>query len=242
MNETQTIRALPDSERPRERCLRQGAECLSLRECLALLIGSGPRGRGCLGLASDLLDRPGTGLPDGEQERAFFTAMEVSALAHLENLRGIGSSHRARLLAAFEIGRRYAIFRERTKGPVHGRAGGKEPDLSARALERVSPELRQRPQEWLGFVPVHRFRELGELCLVEQGVRTHVNVDPAELFARILALRPQGFYLFHNHPSGECTPSLEDFDLTERVRDISGQLGIRLLGHWIVAPSAARMI
>ena len=80
-----------------------------------------------------------------------------------------------------------------------------------RSVERISASLRRECQEWLGFVPVHRGGELGHFCLVERGVRTHVNIEPAELFARILALRPVGFYLFHNHPSGDLTPSEEDF-------------------------------
>ena len=186
------------SERPRERCLSQGPKCLSLRECIALILGSGPRGKGCLGLAKEVLHSPGEGLASEDEERAFFTAMEVSGTAHLKGLSGLGAAGQARILAAFELGRRYALYRERTKS--QGRSRHKLDVIAKQALERINTDLRNEPQEWLGFVPLYRSGDLGELCLVERGVRTHVNIDPAELFARLLALRPSGFFLFHNHP------------------------------------------
>jgi DNA repair protein RadC len=78
--------------------------------------------------------------------------------------------------------------------------------------------------------------------MVEKGARTHVNLDPAELFARILALRPRGVFLFHNHPSGILTPSQEDLDLTHTIREISEKFGIQLLGHWIVSAQSEHWI
>jgi DNA repair protein RadC len=66
-------------------------------------------------------------------------------------------------------------------------------------------------------------------------VRTHVNIEPIELFARVLALRPHGFILIHNHPSGDLTPSLPDQEITDRVAQLARPFGIKMLGHWIVS-------
>ena len=82
----------------------------------------------------------------------------------------------------------------------------------------------------------------GAFLHVERGVRTHVNVDPAELFARILALRPEGFFLFHNHPSGNPAPSETDQLLTIKVMRLSQQLGLRLLGHGVVSSREERWV
>jgi DNA repair protein RadC len=226
------MNVIPLAERPRERCLDKGPDTLSLRECLALILGSGPPGLGCLGLATHILARPGPGLTYPDEERAFFTAMESSGPAHLDHIEGLGPAGRARLLAAFEIGRRYANYRQ---APVRLAPSGIQ-DMAQEALARVAPSLRNDPREWLGFVCIHRTGEMGELCMVERGVRTHVNVDPAELFARLLALRPKGFILFHNHPSGHVSPSIEDLHLTRSIEDLARSLGMRLLGHWIVSP------
>jgi DNA repair protein RadC len=237
---TSTIEATPTDERPRERCLEKGPESLSLRECLALIIGSGPKGVGCMGLASKILSKPGEGLSQTEEERAFFNAVEVAAPGLLHGVFGLGDANRAKLLATFELARRYAIHREQVKRPRNELQTVQE--LSRRALSKVPVALRNDAREWLGFVPHYRSGETGDLCVVERGVRTHVNIDPGELFARVLALRPQSFYLVHNHPSGNTSPSPQDYDLTRRVQILARQLGLRLLGHWIVAPDAERWL
>lgn len=226
------ILATPLSERPRERCLRQGAHVLSLRECVALLIHSGPPRVGSLGLAMALLHRPGQTLSENEQERAFFCALETSGLAHLQGIDGLGPAAQARILAAFELGRRYSLHRLRAQTPPALRPKG----LRMAAHRQIDDSLRLSAQEWLGFVPVYRDRGVGSFHLVERGVRTHVNFDPVELFARLLSLRPSGFFLFHNHPGGTLEPSLTDLDLTERIRQVAERLGISFLGHGIVTP------
>lgn len=231
----------PPSERPRERCLTQGARCLSLRECMALILGSGPRGVGCMGVASSILSRAGEGLPEDEQERAFFTALETSGGAHLQGIAGLGEANQARVLAAFELGRRYANYREKNR-QLEPRPKGRSSSLPEEAFDRIEASWRSEPKEWLAFVPVYRTGRLGDFCLVEHGVRTHVNVDPVELFARLLALRPSGFYLFHNHPSGDLTPSPSDVDLTMKVKQMAAHFGIRLLGHGIVTTLGERWV
>lgn len=234
------LRELNGRERPRERCLSDGAKTLSLRECLAILLGSGPRGQGCLGLAHQIVERPGGGLSDEDEERAFFIAMEVASKTHLQGIKGLGDAGQARILAAFELGRRYALHRERSK-----RAARHEHDLAAiakRALKLISLDMKNEPQEWLGFIPFYKTGRLGKLCVVERGVRSHVNTDPVEFFARLLALRPDAFVLAHNHPSGDARSSEADQALTEQLRKLSRQLGISLLGHWIVSPHAQTWI
>ena len=227
-------------ELPRERCIDQGARCLSLRECISLILVSGPRDSGALRIASAILNRPGTGLDESDSERAFFNAMEVSADSHLSEHHGLGPVGKAKLLAAFELGRRYAHHRER--GQCTAKVNRKILDLRGEAMERVKPTLRSEVQEWLGFVPFYRTGQLGNFSLVERGVRTHVNIDPLELFSRLLSLRPEGFFLFHNHPSGDLTPSGSDIDLTRQVRDLAGRFGVQLLGHGIVATLGERWI
>lgn len=111
---------------------------------------------------------------------------------------------------------------------------------SARAS--IPAELRESDREWLGFVPVLRAGALGPFTLVCWGTRARVGVDPAELFLRVLALRPEAFFLFHPHPSGTLSPSPEDLDLTRRVGAVARALGIPLLGHGIVSGDRIRWV
>jgi DNA repair protein RadC len=229
-------------ELPRERCLSQGASALSLRECVALVLGTGPRApaagaassdaTGGLRLARHVVERVGgRGLADPEAETAFFNRLEQSPEAPLRDLEGLGQAGQARLLAALELGRRYALHRERRQRSV---PAAPRDDLPERALARIPWEWRADAREWLGFVPVRADGSPGSFCWVEKGVRTHVNTDPAALFASILALRPAGFFLFHNHPSGDLRPSEPDRELTRRVCRLAGQLGVPCLGHALV--------
>jgi DNA repair protein RadC len=235
------IREIPPSERPRERLLSRGPESLSLRECLAVILGTGPGREGSLGLAGRVL-RASAGGEDGpeNEEEAFFSALEGPRRSRIVGERGMGPAQGARILAAFELARRYAVRSERIA--ASGAASPASSALAARALERVAPEWRCSPREWLGFVPWLRTGRMGELKVVETGVRTHVNVDPAELFAAILALRPKGIFLVHNHPSGALVPSGPDLDLTANVAEMGALFGVRVLGHWIVTSRGAAEI
>ena len=40
--------------------------------------------------------------------------------------------------------------------------------------------------------------------------------------------------LVHNHPSGDCTPSSDDIDLTLRTIEAGKNLGVELLDHVIL--------
>ena len=43
---------------------------------------------------------------------------------------------------------------------------------------------------------------------------------------------------FHNHPSGETTPSQQDIQLTHRLVEVGELLGIKLLDHLIIGDSS----
>jgi DNA repair protein RadC len=198
----------------RDRCNTHGAQTLSLRDCLQALIGRE------LKLPS---------LPALESERAFFLDLETTSAPGLAAAYGLDPSETARLLATFEIARRYVHFRS-----CHRKAPERVSSAAVQALGKISDSLRNEPREWIGFVPIHLNQAVGELCLAERGCRTHVNVDPREFFARLLSLRPRAFILVHNHPGGSLHASEEDIDLTERMERTAAALGVRLLGHWIV--------
>ena len=43
--------------------------------------------------------------------------------------------------------------------------------------------------------------------------------------------------LVHNHPSGECDPSVADLDLTKKLVEAGELLGINVLDHVIIGES-----
>lgn len=225
---------LPLEERPRERCLKEGPECLSLRECLAILIGTGPQGKGCLGLAQDVLEKNGQ-FHDSAAEEVFFRSLEQTPLSALKGIRGIGPASEARILAAFELAKRYR--KEKTQ-PLPSSTQ----TLQSKILSQIPRDLRFASKEWLGMVPLQDERSVGRFHLIEKGVRTHVNLEIRSLFLPLLSLHCAGFALFHNHPSGRLTPSEADFHLTEEVDRLAQAFGIELIGHWIVFEDQHRQV
>lgn len=227
----------PKSELPRERCLKFGAECLSLRECLAVILSIGPKGKGVMGLSREILQKIAPMNHERDEEAAFFTFMESSS-SILQEIKGVGPAHFTKLLVLFELAQRYHVFKEASRK----KPSSKEPSLTQKAISKVPESFRQESREWVGFVALYRTGQLSQFCQVELGLRTHVNTDPAELFFRILSLRPRGFFLFHNHPSGSLDYSEEDLQMTEAVLHLAIDLGLEFYGHFVISPQGEQRI
>jgi len=66
------------------------------------------------------------------------------------------------------------------------------------------------------------------------GVST-LSVRIREVLGRALALDAHGLLLAHNHPSGQCRPSLRDIEATSRLNTVAKALDVALLDHLIFA-------
>ena len=98
MNEN--FNRLPKEERPYERCMRHGAQQLSNRELLAVLLRTGARGRTVLELAGDLLKL--------SPEKEGFTGLRRRSLEELSAVHGIGKVKAVQIQCILELARRMA--------------------------------------------------------------------------------------------------------------------------------------
>src|ERR1700761_8223629 len=90
------IHEWPVGERPREKMQEHGPSSLSDAELLAVIIGSGTKGRSAVDVGRDLLKKFGS-------IRQFLTADRDTCLQQL----GIGSARLLTLQAALELARRH---------------------------------------------------------------------------------------------------------------------------------------
>ena len=67
-----------------------------------------------------------------------------------------------------------------------------------------------------------------------QGTLSQTSVRIAEMFRPAIARKAASILLFHNHPSGDPTPSPEDMDVTRQVVEAGELLDIDLLDHIII--------
>jgi len=67
-------------------------------------------------------------------------------------------------------------------------------------------------------------------------------VHPREVFREAASAAAAAIVLFHNHPSGDPTPSHDDVELTHRLRAAGQLLGIPIIDHVVIADGKFRSI
>lgn len=200
----------PIDERPRERLAALGSARLSDLELLQAIIGSGNRERTVTKISSDVLsviDRLGAGLK----------------YADLVAIPGLGSAKAALMCAAFE-------FARRTMCPSPTRIA-----VPADILP-VIRHYADRKQEHFLCLSLNGAHEVQSVRVVSIGLVNRTIVHPREVFADPLTDRAAAVVVAHNHPSGRVEPSMEDRDVTRRLKQAGDTLGIRLLDHLIFSP------
>lgn len=203
------------ADRPREKLLERGAESLGVNELLAVVLGSGTRASSALDLANQLLD--GAGGLEG---------LSRATVAGLARWRGLKQARAARILAALELGKRAVA------PPPSSRPQFRLPADAARFL---LPRFGTKPLEEFGVLVLDTRNRLKQLQVISTGSLNGSLVHPREVFREATILRAAALVAFHNHPSGDPTPSREDRELTLRLSRAGKILGIDLLDHVIVA-------
>ena len=202
-------------DRPREKLARAGPGVLGDNELLALVLGSGTRANGSLGVANALLARVG-GLH----------GLHGAGADELREVLGVGPVRAARVRAAVELGRR-TLLRDVSKRPQLGTPG----DVAAYLL----PEYGARPVEQFGIVLLDVKHRLLRVVVLTVGTLDRSVVHPREVFREAVAARAAGMVLFHNHPSGDPEPSVDDILLTRRLVEAGRLMGIEILDHLVLA-------
>jgi len=59
-------------------------------------------------------------------------------------------------------------------------------------------------------------------------------LNPREVFKDAFSVNATSFFIVHNHPSGDPTPSKEDILITKQIEKCSGLLGFVFLDHIII--------
>ena len=210
------LRDIPDEDRPRERLSRLGPSALSNEELLALLLGTGSRGESVLERARRLLAAHG-GL----------AGLAGVSGAELRRERGIKHARGAAIEAALEIARRLATVTLTDRDLMN------EPRLVKESLRRSQGD---GAQERTGALYLNaRNRLLRHDPEIYRGTLDRAVVEPRELLKRALLANAAGLIGYHNHPSGDPTPSREDREFTRRLASAADAVGLRLLDHIVVA-------
>lgn len=64
-------------------------------------------------------------------------------------------------------------------------------------------------------------------------------IHPREVYKVSILSNAASILIFHNHPSGDPTPSNEDISITNRLKECGELLGIELTDHIIIGSSSS---
>jgi DNA repair protein RadC len=101
--------------------------------------------------------------------------------------------------------------------------------------EMACSRLGHDPVESFWVALVDNKNRLITFVRAAQGTVDQAAVYSREVLALALKWQASGIILVHNHPGGDPTPSLQDKDLTQRIKKAADEVGLRVLDHLVVA-------
>lgn len=94
-------------------------------------------------------------------------------------------------------------------------------------------------REYFGMIYINGANEVVDTEIVAWGTLTTATVYPREVVKSVLNNGSAAVILFHNHPSGNLTPSKDDLSLTYRLRDALSLIDVKVHDHLILIPDPA---
>jgi DNA repair protein RadC len=207
------MKDLSPDDRPREKLRSHGAAALGDNELVALVIGHGSSQGDALTVANALLTAHGG-----------IHGLARAAAEDLLRTPGIGAARAAQIIAAVELGRRSLTrspARRQIRHPID-------------AADFLMPRFGGRAVEQFGVILLDTRHRVLRASVLVSGTQNSTIVQPREVYRAAAIGGAAAIVVFHNHPSGDPTPSPEDVDLTRRLAAAGVLIGIDLVDHVIL--------
>ena len=207
----------PKDELPYDKFLRLGAGSLSDAELLAVMLRAGTRELTPIDLGREVLKLAG--------ERWGFLGLHHFTVKDLMQISGIGEVKAVQLLCVAEIARRISHMQAKEALTF---------DQPKTVADYYMESMRHRTTEQLLVVLLDiKKRRIGE-HVISVGTSNATLISPREIF--ICAMREEASFIviLHNHPSGDPTPSRQDLQVTQKIKEVSDLVEIPLLDHIII--------
>lgn len=214
------IKNLPAHERPREKLIEKGAQNLTDKELLAILLRTGRAGKSALDIAEGILSK----YPKKK-------LLDIS-LSDLKKVSGIGADKACTLMAAIELTKR-ALDVQKTGRPII--------ESDEQALAQLH-DIRNHKKEHFVALYLNARNELVHREDISIGTVDASIVHPRDVFAPALEHNATAVIVAHNHPSGNSEPSPEDREVTTRLREAGRLMGITVSWHYVLTTDAYRVI
>lgn len=220
------VKSSPKAERPRERLLTYGVESLGVSELIAILIRSGRPGESAV-LAGKKIARQ---YEHRLQSLANAGRGELKSISH-----AVADAAYCQIMAGIELGRR---INEQNRQVLPKRISS-----SAEAIEYCRRHFRRlamdRRQEEFHIITLDTKNNIIDTHRITVGTLDASLVHPREVFRPAIKDAAASIILVHNHPSGDASPSPQDFSVTQRLDSAGQMLGIEVLDHIVLGKSCA---
>ena len=107
-------------------------------------------------------------------------------------------------------------------------------DSPEKMVSVVGSEIKDLANECVFLANLNTKNQIINMSVISQGTINQSLLHPREIFNKAILSNASGVMLFHNHPSGDITPSKQDKEITEKIAFSGELLGIKLLDHIIV--------
>lgn len=202
-------------DRPREKMMEKGAEVLSDAELLAILIGSGNTEESAVTLMRRIL----LACDNNLNELAKWDIHKYS------DFKGIGPAKSITIMAALELGKRRKLQAVKERTHI----------VTSRDIYTIfQPLMCDLEKEEFWILLLNNAGKVIDKLRISIGGIDGTYADVRTILREALLRRATQLALIHNHPSGNCTPSQLDKNLTEHIRQGAQTMNIRLIDHVIV--------
>ena len=211
------LNKLPISERPYEKLEIYGESALSNSELLAIIIKTGTKEETAVELAQRVLS-----INNDNNDLRFLSQISIEELT---KIKGIGRVKAIQLKTVCEIAKRISRPINKQKIII------KTPKDAANLLIE---ELKYEKQEVLKGIILDTKNVVQKIINIASGGTNSINVEPKDVLKEVVKMEMPKIIIVHNHPTGEVNPSLQDIQITKRIKEAAQILGIQLLDHIII--------
>jgi DNA repair protein RadC len=194
---------------PREKLLRLGVHSLDNVELLALILGSGTKGKSVFEVSREIvaqLSHKGS----------------LPTLKELLRIGGLGKVKATQILACLELSGRYILSNKAV-------AVMTPEDL----LSRIA-YMKYEAQEHLVAVTLNSANNVINIHELTTGLVNQTPVHPREAFVKAIEDRAVAVIFVHNHPSGSTEPSEQDYAITKVLCAAGKIVQIPVIDHIII--------
>ncbi len=205
------IKNLPAHLRPQEKALRHGIDSLSELEMLALILRAGSAKSDALQLSSNLLQKFGS-----------IKNLLDAPIENILKIKGIGKVKALQLKAIDKImwsciGTKNAII-----------------ETLPQMIEFAFSHIGDFNKENFLIVLLNRSNEVIFQEVMYKGTQSEVTFSPKEIISMVVTKNASKFFVVHNHPSGDVSPSRNDVTLTKQLSYVSKLFELMFLDHIII--------